>query len=307
MREAAGSALMCRITEGLVLDVLRHVGCKNTKACVVLPVATGMALTLSLLYLKQENPKSSVVLWLRIDQKTCIKAPQTAGCTVVVIEPVVKGDTIQTNVESLERELERYGEDVLAVISTTSCFSPRSPDRVVKVAELCKKYSRPHVINNAYGIQIPKYMAQINSASLQGRVDMYVQSLDKNFMVPVGGSIVAGFTSDVIKGVSQVYPGRGSSTPTLDLFITLLSMGRTGLVNLLDKRTEVFSYLKERLTDLAKERGERVLDTPQNLVSLGLTLTPSLYTVRLTLCKLQRLPLFRATASLSCCQNMCVI
>eukprot|EP00116_Pleurobrachia_bachei_P010819 sb/3471081/ len=94
-----------------------------------------------------------------------------------------------------------------------------------------------------------------------GRVDMYVQSLDKNFMVPVGGSIVAGFTSDVIKGVSQVYPDTLDDTLRLTLF------------------HQVFSYLKEKLTDLAKERGERVLDTPQNLVSLGLTLTPSLYTV----------------------------
>ena len=53
---------MCRITEGLVLDVLKSSGCNNTKSCVVLPVATGMALLTSLLYLRQCNPQARCVL-----------------------------------------------------------------------------------------------------------------------------------------------------------------------------------------------------------------------------------------------------
>ena len=72
-----------------------------------------------------------------------------------------------------------------------------------------------------------------------GRVDLYVQSLDKNFMVPVGGSIVAGFSKEIISRLSQSYPGRGSSAPILDLFITLLSMGREGFFQLLEERKKV--------------------------------------------------------------------
>lgn len=44
--------------------------------------------------------------------------------------------------------------------------------------------------------------------NMQGRVDVYVQSTDKNFMVPVGGSVVAGpdkYTT--VADVCQNYPG----------------------------------------------------------------------------------------------------
>ena len=40
-----------------------------------------------------------------------------------------------------------------------------------------------------------------------GRVDAFVQSTDKNFMVPVGGAIVAGFDEKFIDTVSKTYPG----------------------------------------------------------------------------------------------------
>jgi hypothetical protein len=41
----------------------------------------------------------------------------------------------------------------------------------------------------------------------KGRVDAFVQSTDKNFMVPVGGTIIAGFDKLFINKVSQSYPG----------------------------------------------------------------------------------------------------
>ena len=40
-----------------------------------------------------------------------------------------------------------------------------------------------------------------------GRVDAFVQSTDKNFMVPVGGSVVASSNPDFVRKVSQIYPG----------------------------------------------------------------------------------------------------
>ena len=40
-----------------------------------------------------------------------------------------------------------------------------------------------------------------------GRVDAFVQSTDKNFMVPVGGAIVASSSADFIQRISQMYPG----------------------------------------------------------------------------------------------------
>lgn len=41
-----------------------------------------------------------------------------------------------------------------------------------------------------------------------GRVDAFVQSTDKNLMVPVGGSIVAGFDDKFIAQVGKTYPGK---------------------------------------------------------------------------------------------------
>lgn len=40
-----------------------------------------------------------------------------------------------------------------------------------------------------------------------GRIDAFVQSLDKNFMVPVGGAIIAGFDESFIQEISKMYPG----------------------------------------------------------------------------------------------------
>jgi len=40
-----------------------------------------------------------------------------------------------------------------------------------------------------------------------GRVDAFVQSTDKNFMVPVGGSIVASAEKKFVQELSKLYPG----------------------------------------------------------------------------------------------------
>lgn len=40
-----------------------------------------------------------------------------------------------------------------------------------------------------------------------GRIDAFVQSLDKNFMVPVGGAIIAGFDEFFVQEISKMYPG----------------------------------------------------------------------------------------------------
>lgn len=52
-------------------------------------------------------------------------------------------------------------------------------------------------------------------------------------MVPVGGSIIFSPTKEIIQNISSLYPGRASGGPILDLFITLLSMGKQGYLDLL--------------------------------------------------------------------------
>ncbi len=77
---------------------------------------------------------------------------------------------------------------------------------------------------------------------------------------------------NVLSLVSSLYPGRASSAALTDLFLTLLGMGAEGWRQLLAERERLFPVLKQRLEILAKERGERVLHTPDNPISLAMTL-----------------------------------
>jgi len=73
-----------------------------------------------------------VVLWPRIDQKSCLKAILTAGLTPIPLPLAQDGDELRTDVEGLRAQLEELGgpRRVLCVLSTTSCFAPRVPDAV---------------------------------------------------------------------------------------------------------------------------------------------------------------------------------
>jgi len=65
------------------------------------------------------------------------------------------------------------------------------------------------------------------------------------------------------------YAGRASSSPAMDVFITLLSLGINGYKNLITQRKEMYTYLKEELTKVALKHGERLLETKNNPISLG--------------------------------------
>ena len=97
--KAAGSSAINGVTNALVLDLIRRFGvrgCKVKKAsfagwsslsqcvqfqdCFVVPMATGMAMTLCLLALRRVRPPTAkYVLWSRIDQKSCFKSISCAG------------------------------------------------------------------------------------------------------------------------------------------------------------------------------------------------------------------------------------
>lgn len=63
---------------------------------------------------------------------------------------------------------------------------------------------------------------------------MLVSSTDKNFMVPVGGSLVyAPKKKDIVDKVNKMYPGRACGSPLVDLFVTFLAMGETTFKDLL--------------------------------------------------------------------------
>lgn len=133
-------------------------GVQSTQSCVLIPVATGMAMMLVLLTLKQQRPEARYVVWPRIDQKSCFKCILSAGqsyCTCacthtelyhqgvlpltgfepVVVENILEGDELRTDLASIERAVEKCGANkVLCVLTTTSCFAPRAADRYTCIA-----------------------------------------------------------------------------------------------------------------------------------------------------------------------------
>lgn len=272
--KAAGSSVMMKLTNSLMLDVIKISGIQSAASCFIVPMATGMSLSLCMLTFKQSRPNAKYVIWPRIDQKSCIKSMITSGFEPVVIQNCIEGDELRTNLTAVIEKIEELDPDnIVCVMTTTSCFAPRVPDRLEEISEICKKFDVPHLINNAYGLQCTKCTHLIQQASRKGRVDAFVQSTDKNFMVPVGGSIIAGFDAKLIESISKAYPGRASATPTMDLFITLLSMGSQKYKELLKERKENYQYLASKLSEVASKHAERLLKTPHNGISMGMSLS----------------------------------
>ena len=108
-------------------------------------------------------------------------------------------DMIVTDLERIRSILLEKKEKILCVFSQTSSFAPRMPDKVEEIAILCKEFGVNHLVNNAFGLCSSKICHGINMASKSGVVDFVVQSTDKNFMTPVGGSIVFSSSKAIMK------------------------------------------------------------------------------------------------------------
>jgi O-phospho-L-seryl-tRNASec:L-selenocysteinyl-tRNA synthase len=189
--KAVGSSVLVKLTVQLVLDAIRRGSGlhKDTAGhALLLPLCTGMTISLVLSSLRDAQPDRKVVLWSRIDQKTCFKAISSAGLACVVVPTMLSGDEVVTDLDAMQVALDLHRGNILAVITTTSCFAPRVRDKVDAVAKLCESEDIFHVINNAYGLQCASTSKLINRACAVGRVDAIVCSTDKNFLVPIGKS-----------------------------------------------------------------------------------------------------------------------
>lgn len=179
---------------------------------------------------------------------------------------------LQSHIDDVAAAIKHVGrEQVVCVMITTSCFAPRLPDDPLPFARLCDSLGVPLVVNNAYGTQCPWIMKRLATAMRLGRVDGVVQSCDKNFLTPVGGAIVAG-PEIVVRRAAALYAGRASVAPTLDLFMTLCAMGRSGLESLHRDRLQVQQVLRDALRDFATARKEELLVHPANEVSVCVTM-----------------------------------
>ena len=63
-----------------------------------------------------------------------------------------------------------------------------------------------------------------------------------------------------------------SSTPSIDVLITLLHLGMNVYKNLLKERKELFNYLKQQMVITAQKFGSKVLENKNNQISIAMTL-----------------------------------
>ena len=271
--KAAGSSLINKLTNSMMLDVIKISGVTSVKDCFLVPMATGMSLTLTMLTMKRRRPAAKYVVWSRIDQKSCFKSILTAGLEPAIIELIKVGDELQTDLTAMKDAVTTLGpENIVCIFTTTSCFAPRAPDDLISISHISKQFNIPHIVNNAYGLQSSKCCHLINEANRVGRLDIFVQSTDKNLMVPVGGAVIAGFDKKLVAEISGSYPGRASMAPSLDVFITLLSMGVRGYKQLLNIRKQMFVNLCAQLELIQTKYPVRVLKTKNNAISVALCL-----------------------------------
>ncbi|VDD92034.1 unnamed protein product, partial [Enterobius vermicularis] len=262
--KALGSSILANLANSLALDAIRHIGIRKVSAAIVVPMATGMALSLCLGSWRRCKPNAKYVVFLRIDQKSGFKSIFVPGLEPIILDSIFEGDSLITDVQTLRKVLQEKPDEILAVLSTTSCFAPRAPDSLNVIGNLCHEFGIRHLVNNAYGLQSHKCSA--------GKIDAFVQSLDKNFLVPVGGSVVAGFDKGTIDDIAEFYPGRASIVPSRDLVITLLELGKNGLYNLYDMQAQHYLVLRSKMAAFAESVKQRLLDVPSNTISLAMTL-----------------------------------
>ena len=235
-----------------------------------------MSITMCLLSYHLKFPKAKYVIWCRVDQKTCLKSILNTGLQPIIIEPSREGDELVTNISQLRSVLEHTPkEEILCIIPTTSVFAPRLPDDIIAVSKLGKEFDIPVIVNNAYGLQSAAICRDINRAIRVGRVDVLISSTDKNILVPVGGAFVYAPNSVATDMIRKNYPGRANMSPILDVFITLLGLGKQTLQEYLRRREDCFDYLRTRLITLSEKYSQRVLHTPRNPISIAVTLDNS--------------------------------
>ncbi|MHA2186368.1 MAG: O-phosphoseryl-tRNA(Sec) selenium transferase, partial [Promethearchaeota archaeon] len=271
--KAPGGSIMYEISNYLARDILRKFGLPNIKDSIVVPLCTGMSLSLTLGALKpdwdkDESKNKKTVLVPQIDHKSLLKSIDLMGLRTKIIKGKIFDDAVRIPVEDIKESIDN---DCYAIVSITSFFPPRESDDLKEISKLAHEHGLVHIIINAYGVQSPEWMKIIRSAIDAGRVDAIIQSTDKNFLTPVGGALIASPSKEIITKISQSYAGRASATPVVNFLISVLSLGVSGYQKLIEEQKKNRKLLEEKLAIVAERLEERVLDV-FNPVAVALSL-----------------------------------
>jgi O-phospho-L-seryl-tRNASec:L-selenocysteinyl-tRNA synthase len=265
--KAAGGSLAYYYANRLALDMLQRMGLPRLKAACVLPLATGMAIGLSA-SVARDLPKRRVAVFPRVDHVSPVKGLELVGLEVKTVESKLYGDAVRVSIENVADAVDK---NTAVIVSTTTFFPPREPDDVKAIAKLAAERGVPHVVNNAYGVQSREIMKLIHRAICAGRVDAVVQSTDKNFLTPVGGTIVASPDAGFVEKVSKMYAGRASAAPIIQFLAAVLSLGTAKYEELRRQQEANRRLLSEKLQTIADAHGERLLKV-FNPIAAGMTL-----------------------------------
>jgi len=266
--KAPGSSLMQQVANNVALDAVRKLGLSNMKSGFVTPLSTGMSISLVLGALRRELGTKRI-LFPRIDHTSPHRAIALAGLEKNVIPTIIDGDAVQADLIVLEKEIKRTESN--AVLATSTFFPPRESDPIKEIAKSCAEHDVPLIINNAYGVQSEQIMSKIRSAADAGRVDAVVQSSDKNFLSPVGASIIVSPSKEFIEQVMETYAGRASAAPVVQTLAALLALGMENYKDLQRQQTENLKLLHERMNEIAKKLDQRVLSV-NNPVACAITM-----------------------------------
>ncbi|MHA2149334.1 MAG: O-phosphoseryl-tRNA(Sec) selenium transferase [Candidatus Thorarchaeota archaeon] len=266
--KAPGASLMQQVANNVALDAVRKLGLSNMKSGIVTPLSTGMSISLILSALRREYGVKKV-LFPRVDHTSPHRAIALAGLEKIIVPTVIDGDAVQVDMSILEEHIKKTKTN--AVLATTTFFPPRKSDPVKDIAKICAEHNVPLVINNAYGVQSERTMSEIRSAVDAGRVDAVVQSSDKNFLSPVGASIIVSPSKKIIEQVTETYAGRASAAPVVQTFAALLALGLDNYKDLQRQQTENKELLREKLNEIADKIGQRVLSV-WNPVACAITM-----------------------------------
>jgi O-phospho-L-seryl-tRNASec:L-selenocysteinyl-tRNA synthase len=265
--KAAGASLMYFFANKLSTDAMKRFGVPNVKKAVVFPVATGMTLALALCAARNLTGGKEVV-FPQVDLKTPLKAIHLAGLQEKIVEGEIYGDAVNVPAEKIE---EAVNENTAAILSTTTFFAPREPDKIKDIAKIAEEKKVPHIINNAFGVQSREIMKLVRGAVDAGRVDAIIQSTDKNFLTPVGGAIVASPNKEFLDAVSETYAGRATAAPIAQFLAAVLSIGLEGYEKLRTQQEENRKFLESSLKEVAERHSQRILNV-HNPISVAMTL-----------------------------------
>ncbi|MHA2600738.1 MAG: O-phosphoseryl-tRNA(Sec) selenium transferase [Candidatus Thorarchaeota archaeon SMTZ1-83] len=266
--KAPGTSLMQQVADQVAVDAIRKLGLSNVRNGVVLPLATGMSIALVLGALRREMGVRGV-LYPRLDHASPIRAIALAGLEHVQVPTILEGDAVQADISELERCISK--NESYAVLATTTFFPPRLSDPLKEISRLCSDSAIPLIINNAYGVQSEAIMSSIRSAIDAGRVDAIVQSSDKNFLSPVGASIVVTPESETKEWIAETYAGRATAAPVVQTLAAMLAIGQEGYEKLREEQRENREFLENKMEEIAESVKQRVLSV-DNAIACAMTL-----------------------------------